>query len=329
MARVKRVTIEDIAERAGVHPSTVSRALNRPDEVSVATRTRIEAIATELGFTPNRAARGLITGRTGNVAVITPDITNPHFASLVRAAGQAARELDLQLLLVDTGEHRDEEVRAARTLAPEVDGLVVLSARYLHRALDAVGSTDVVFVDRPVKGRASVIMRAGAATGQAVSHLVGLGHRSISYLAGPSSSWASGERRRAVQRAGAAAGTVMNVIPVPTPTFEAASAVVDDVLAAGSTAVMAFNDQMALGVISALNARGIRVPDDLSVVGCDDVPMASMTSPALTTIRMPVHQAGARAVHRLHGGPGIEELPAELVVRDSTGPVTPRGASGA
>ena len=150
----RRVTIEDVAARAGVHAGTVSRALNRPEQVAPATRDRIEAIVRELDFVPNRAARGLITGRTDNVAVIVPDITNPTFAALVRAAGRAARDADLQLLLVDTGEHAEEEVRAARTLSHEVDGFVVLSPRRLHRELGALGSTPAVFVNRPGAGPA-------------------------------------------------------------------------------------------------------------------------------------------------------------------------------
>lgn len=317
------MTIEDVAEQAGVHASTVSRALSRPEQVSAVTRSRVESIAAELGFVPNRAARGLITGRTDNIAVIAPDITNPHFASLVRAAGHAAREFGQQLLLVDTGEHPDEEVAAARMLAPEVDGLVVLSARKLHRSLDVVGSTAVVFVDRPVNGRPSVVMRAGAATEQAVAHLSELGHRSLAYLPGPAASWAAGERRRAVGRAAAKASVEVHLVPVAMPTFEAAAQVVGDVLATEATAVLAFNDQMALGVISALGERGVSVPDDVSVVGCDDVPMAAMTSPALTTIHMPVQEAGARAVQMLHGDHRAEELAAEFVVRASTGPVAP------
>ncbi len=322
MHRGRRVTIEDVAEQAGVHASTVSRALSRPEQVSTATRVKVESVAAELGFVPNRAARGLITGRTDNIAVITPDITNPHFASLVRAAGHAARELGQQLLLVDTGEHPEEEVVAARTLAPEVDGLVVLSSRLLHRELDVVGGSDVVFVDRPVKGWPSVVMRAGAATEQAVAHLSELGHRSLVYLAGPRASWAAGERRRAAGRAAAKASVDIHFVPVAMPTFEAAAGVVDDLLATDATAVLAFNDQMALGVISALAERGVSVPADISVVGCDDVPMAAMTSPALTTIRMPVQQAGALAVQLLHGDHRVEErLAAEFVVRGSTGPV--------
>ncbi len=139
MRQPRRVTILDVAARAGVHPATVSRALSRPEKVAPDTRKRVEAAVSKLGFVPNRAAQVMKTGRTGNIAVIVPDITNPHFASMVRAVERAARDADLQVLLADTSEHPSEEIRAARTFAPDVDGFVVLSPRRLHREVDALG----------------------------------------------------------------------------------------------------------------------------------------------------------------------------------------------
>ncbi|HEY5696965.1 MAG TPA: LacI family DNA-binding transcriptional regulator [Acidimicrobiales bacterium] len=318
----RRVTIEDVAARAGVHAGTVSRALNRPEQVAPATRERIEAIVQELDFVPNRAARGLITGRTDNVAVIVPDITNPTFAALVRAAGRAARDADLQLLLVDTGEHAEEEVRAARTLAHEVDGFVVLSPRRLHRELGALGSTPAVFVNRPVRGRASVVIRTARAVDDAVRHLVGHGHVGLAYLGGPKGSWAATERRDAARRTSRDTGIAMHEVTVGAPTFEAAASTADAILATGASAVLAFNGQMALGVIAGLAQRGIAVPGDVSVVGGDDVPMAAMTAPPLTALSVPTGEAGATAVELLRSdGPSVE-LAGTLVVRGSTGPVT-------
>jgi DNA-binding LacI/PurR family transcriptional regulator len=317
----KRVTIEDVAARAGVHAATVSRALSRPEQVAPATRERVQAVVDEMGFVLNRAARGLKLGRTGNVAVIVPDVTNPHFAALVRSAERAAREADLQLLLVDTGEQPDLEVRAARSLATDVDGFVVLSARRLHRDLDVIGTTTAVFVDRPVKGHASVVMRAAPATAEALRHLASLGHRHVVHVAGPKASWAAGERRGAVRRTGKASGVQVTELDSREPTFDGAAELVDDIVASGATAVIAFNDQMALGVIAGLAQQGISVPDEMSVVGCDDVPMAAMMAPPLTTIHMPVAEAGAAAVRLLQDG-GTVELASELVVRGSTGPVT-------
>ncbi len=318
MGREQRATILDVAARAGVHAATVSRTINVPEKVAPETRLRVEAAIRELGFVPNRAARGLITGRTGNVAVIVPDITNPHFASLVRSVERSARQSDLQVLLVDTGEHPDEEVRAAESLSREVDGFIVVSPRRLHGALGALGSTPAVFVNRPVPEHASILLRTAPAVNDALAHLSDLGHRRLAYLGGPSGSWAAGERRSAVRHSGRTSGIDVLELAVSTPTFDAASFVVPEVVASGVSAVLAFNDQMALGVVAGLGHLGLSVPEDISVMGFDDVPMAAMVAPPLTTISLPTAAVGAVAVAMLGEGPATRELYGELVVRHST-----------
>lgn len=324
--RSKRVTIEDVAARAGVHAATVSRALSRPDQVAEATRHRVRLVAEEMGFVPNRAARGLITGRTGNVAVIVPDITNPHFATLVRGAERAARERDHQVLLVDTGEHPETELSAVRTLTHDVDGFLVVSSRALHRRLGELQGERAVFVNRPVEGYSSVLMRAGDAVGEALHHLTDGGHQRVAYLDGPRASWAATERRQALRRAAKATGTEVEELRAGDPTFEVAAATADRIAGSGATAVMAFNDQMALGVIAGLASQGVRVPEDISVIGCDDVPMAAMTSPALTTIALPASEAGAAALQLLidPGPTRTIELGATFVPRGSTRAVSRR-----
>jgi LacI family transcriptional regulator len=330
----KRVTILDVAARAGVHPATVSRALSRPEKVAPDTRKRVEAAVSRLGFVPNRAAQVMKTGRTGNIAVIVPDITNPHFASMVRAVERAARASDLQVLLADAGEHWREEIRAARTFAPDVDGFVVLSPRGLHRDVEALGGRSAVFVNRPVAGHAAVLLRSAPAVHDALLHLAAFGHRRLVFLGGPTGSWAAVERRGAVRKTARTVGVDVEVMDASTPTFEAAVECVPRVLRTAATAVIAFNDQMALGVVAGLGRLGVAVPGDLSVVGFDDVPMAAMVAPPLTTISLPTEQAGTTAVELLvDGAITTTELFGELVVRESTGPVTKRrataGANGA
>lgn len=322
MRRGQRATILDVAARAGVHAATVSRTLNVPEKVAPETRRRVEAAVRDLGFVPNRAARGLITGRTGNVAVIVPDITNPHFAALVRSVERSARTADLQVLLVDTGEHPDEEVRAVRALSRDVDGFIAVSPRRLHRVLGALGSAPAVFVNRPVRQHASILLRTAPAVTEALHHLELLGHSRLAYLDGPSGSWAAGERRAAVRRTSRATGLEVVEIKVAEPTFEAAGAVVQRVVESAASAVLAFNDQMALGVVAGLTGLGLSVPADVSVVGFDDVPMAAMVAPPLTTISLPTSEVGAIAVAMLSEGPSKRELFGELVIRHSTGPVS-------
>ena len=296
--------------------------MNVPERVAPETRRRVEEAVRELGFVPNRAARGLITGRTGNVAVIVPDITNPHFASLVRSVERSARQSDLQVLLVDTGEHPDEEVRAVESLSREVDGFIVVSPRRVHRALGSLGSTPAVFVNRPVRGHASILLRTAPAVDDALGHLAALGHTRLAYLGGPSGSWAAGERRTAVRSSSRTAGMQVAELSAAEPTFEATAVVVPDIVASGASAVLAFNDQMALGVVAGLKNRGMSVPRDFSVVGFDDVPMAAMVAPPLTTISLPTGEVGAVAVAMLSEGPSTKELFGELVVRHSTARAT-------
>ena len=322
MRRGQRATILDVAALAGVHAATVSRTINVPEKVAPETRRRVEEAVRELGFVPNRAARGLITGRTGNVAVIVPDITNPHFASLVRSVERAARQTDLQVLLVDTGEHPDEEVRAVESLSREVDGFIIVSPRRLHRALGALGSTPAVFVNRPVREHASILLRTAPAVADALQHLAAFGHTRLAYLGGPSGSWAAAERRSAVRSTSRAGGMQVVELSVAAPTFEATAIVVPEIVASGVSAVLAFNDQMALGVVAGLTNRGIVVPRDVSVVGFDDVPMAAMVAPPLTTISLPTAEVGAVAVAMLGEGPSTKELFGELVVRGSTARAT-------
>jgi LacI family transcriptional regulator, galactose operon repressor len=323
----ERVTIVDVAARAGVHPGTVSRALSHPERVAPATRERVEAAVRDLGFIPNRAARGLITGRSGNVAVIVPDITNPHFASLVRSVERAARGADMQVLLVDTGEQPDEELRAARTLAREVDGFVAVSPRRLHRDLNALGGKPAVFVNRPVDGHGSVLLRTAPAMAEALRHLASLGHSTLAYLEGPKGSWAASERQSAVKRTARVIGLRVVAFSVAAPTFEAANGLVPELAAAGVSAVVGFNDLMALGVLAGLSRMGIAVPEQMSVFGCDDVAMASMVDPSLSTIHLPSEEAGTTAVRLLHEEPSTVELPGALVLRESTGRFAGRRAS--
>jgi LacI family transcriptional regulator len=316
----RRATIIDVAARAGVHPATVSRALTVPAKVAPATRARVEAAVRKLGFVPNRAARVMKSGKTGNIAVITPDITNPSFASMVRSVERTAREVGLQVLLADTGEHPHEEVRAVRALAHDVDGFVILSPRRLHRELDALGDRAAVFVNRPVSGHPAVLLRSAPAVHDTLRHLASLGHRRLVFLGGPTGSWAAAERRAAVKKAAVQAGIEVVMGRVATPTFEAAAETVSNDVVSSASAVLAFNDQMALGVIAGLSRLGVSVPHDVSVIGFDDVPMAAMVAPPLTTIRMSTVEAGSTAVELLTGeGAPVVELFGSLVVRESTG----------
>jgi len=323
------VTIKDVARAAGVSPSTVCRALATPDLVRAETRERVRRSAAELDYSPNRAARGLITGRTGNLGLVVPDLGNPFFPGVVKGIQARAREADHAVFLADTDEDPAAEIRLVRTLAKQVDGLVLCSPRMSEQELRGFAAqTPLVMLNRRV-GRLPAITFANVdGMRQAVTHLTALGHRRIAYVAGPRASWSNRERLRGLRAAGAAAGVELTEVGPVQPQFDGGVAAADPVLAAGVTAVIAYNDVIALGLLNRFNARGIAVPAAISVIGFDDIALAAMVHPALTTVGVPMESCGRAGVDLLLGllrdpagfGTTRRELGTNLMVRGSTGP---------
>jgi LacI family transcriptional regulator, galactose operon repressor len=321
-------TIRDVARAAGVSPSTVSRALSMSELVNRATRERVQQAADRLGYRPNRAARGLITGRTGNLGLIVPDLANPFFPSIVKGIQARARQLDYAVFLADADEDRDAEPRLVRALAKQVDGMVLCSPRMTEVDLRALsGETTLVMVNRRVGTIPALTLDNAGGMRQAIAHLRALQHVRVAWVGGPRDSWSNRERRRALRAATAAAGMDLVDIGNFAPQFAGGVAAADLVVAAGVTAVIAYNDLVALGVLSRLRAREIAVPGEISVIGTDDISLSGMSNPALTTVAGPKEQAGRQSVDLLlsllEGGdeaaPARRELPTQLLVRDSTG----------
>jgi LacI family transcriptional regulator, galactose operon repressor len=334
------VTIRDVAAAAGVSQSTVSRALSMPEVVNPVTRARVEAAARALGYQPNRAARGLITGRTGNLGLIVPDLANPLFAAVVKGVQAAARAADYSVFIADTDEEAAAEPGLLRALSKQVDGIVLCSPRTSDDELTAVGpDTPVVLMNRRVAGWPGVTVDNADGMRQAVEHLAALGHRRVAYVAGPRSSWSNAQREQGLRATADATGVELVHLGNFPPRFEGGVAAADLAVASGATAVVAYNDIVALGLLSRLGARGIAVPARISVLGCDDIPMSAMTHPALTTVSVPQHEAGRAAVALLlalladtdSGGTdsgtdsgsatGVphRDLPTQLIVRATTG----------
>ncbi|HAN35769.1 MAG TPA: LacI family DNA-binding transcriptional regulator [Ilumatobacteraceae bacterium] len=314
------VTLADVAVEAGVHPSTVSRVLSRPQLIGEPTRTAVHAAIHKLGYTPNRAARQLAGGRIGAIGVLVPDITNPFFAHVVRSVQQGCRRNGLTMLLADTDQREADELSEARALAGSVDGFVACSpVAATQQWLQVVGTAPLVFVNRRANGVASVALDQQAIIELGVTHLRAAGHRSIAVVRGPHSYWSSRERDRVVRRLPG----LVTYGPVR-PDFEAGIALATDLMRSNVTGVLAFNDVQALGIVAGYRAAGRSVPRDLSVVGSDDIADAAMSDPPLTTVAAPVQQLGDAAfdlLARLLAG-AIERpeitLPVTLTVRAST-----------
>ena len=328
MRRTTNVTIRDVARTADVSIATVSRALSTPGLVAEPTRKRVIAAVRKLGYEPNRAARSLITGRTGLIGVVVPDLGNPFFLGLLKGVQTAARDLGHLVLLADTAEDAGTEAALIRPIARQVDGLVLLSSRLAGPVLrDATGSCRAVLVNRVLPGFPAVLLDGKDGMRQMLQHLAALGHRRCGYAGGPRESFADAERRRGLAKAGADNGVRLVDLGAFPPLHRSGARIADLAVAADVTALIAFNDLMALGVVARLRELGLRVPADLSVTGFDDIPMAALSAPGLTTIAAPLEEAGRNAVELLaqaresqdSGAPSGRLLPVRLVVRGSTG----------
>lgn len=325
------VTIHDVAKAAEVSPSTVSRAFTMPDLLRADTRARVLVAAQRLGYQPNRAARGLITGRTGNVGVVVPDLSNPFFPAVLKGAQARARESDYAVFLADAEEDPALEEELIRAMAKQVDGVVLCSSRASSAVLrDIAQQVTLVLMNRRIGDLPAVNMDSAGGARQAVDHLAALGHRRIAYVNGPASSWSNRARRRGLRAGGAANGVEIVEFESLPPTFEGGLMAADLTLAAEVSAVLAYNDLVALGVLSRLADRSVEVPAEVSVIGFDDIPMAQMSGPRLTTVSMPCERAGRLAIDVLAGqiGDSLREqsetlrpaLPTSLIVRGSTAP---------
>lgn len=332
------VTIRDVARAAGVSISTVSRALSSPDQVADETRLRVENVARTMSYRPNRAARGLITGQTGSIGLVVPDLENPFFGSICKGVQSRARAMGYAVFIADTDEDPAVEADVVRSLQKQVDGLILCSARGSDQALERLSEESrLVLVNRRVGDLTALTFDNGGAVRALLSHLVALGHRRVAYAAGPLSSWSNSQRVAAFRAFGSRSADLELVeLGSFAPVFEGGVQAADLGIASGATALMAFNDLMAVGMLKRLRQRGVRVPHDISVTGFDDVPVSGLSSPTLTTVGSPRVQMGRASVdllmNQVLGRPSdahlLPELPVNLVVRDSTGVVaTPSAAA--
>jgi LacI family transcriptional regulator len=328
------VTIRDVARASGVHVSTVSRTFSAPHLVNPETRTRVLSTAESLGYRPNRAARALITGRTHNLGLIVADIANPFFPPLIKAAESQARQRDYHVFVADTNEDALVEEELVQALAKQVDGVLLCSPRMSNDHIEQLRrEVPLVVVNRLVEGIPAVVMDVAQGAKAAIEHLVGLGHRNIVYLAGPRGSWTNRELRRATTATARALGANLTVLGPHQPTETAGIGAAEQVLRSGATGVLTYNDLMAIGLLEGLHDRAVKVPEQLSVVGIDDIALSRLIRPKLTTVATPTAAAGRAAVDMLlqpdddRRTTAQVTLQTELVVRDSTGPAPRRTAA--
>ena len=327
VGRSGRVTIRSVADAAGVSIATVSRVMSgqnvRPELAD-----RVRNAAERLGYHPNPAAQGLVSGVNRTVGVIVPDLANPYFNGVLKALNGNASHAGFRTLVADSDNDENEELEISRNLLRYVDGLVLVSPRMPAESLRVLAkeSPNIVLVNRVTVGLGlpTVAVDAFGAMLELCGHLARLGHRKLAYLEGPPAAWQSVERRRAVEQA-EAFGLDVAFVPAG-PSIEHGRDAVDEALTHQPTALVSFNDLVALGALSRLRELGLRVPEDLSLTGTDDIAFARFSAPSLTTTAAPQQRLGDGAWELLSAvmaGETTEEIPllkAELVVRDSTGP---------
>jgi len=325
----RRPTITDVAAAAGVAASTVSRAFTRPQRVNHVTREHVLAVAEELGYAPNPAAQALESGRTRTVALLVPDITNPYFAGVVKGAERAAAAAGLTLVLGDTQENPAVEEQLVRRLGGAVDGFVLSASRLPEAELRRAAELNpITLVNRATPGLSCIVADFDSGTQQVVDHLASYGHKSFVFAGGPAESWSGARRWAGLRAAARTRGMTAERFGPYSPTLAGGPAAADAVLNSGVTAVVCHNDMLAIGLMRRLAERGKHVPDDLSVVGFDDIFGADFCNPPLTTLAERTEDAGARAVEALVRqipyrpvDPPTRVLPTQLMVRSSTGPV--------
>lgn len=328
-----RVTIADVAREAGVSHQTVSRALNNKAEISPETRARVLQVVERLGYRPSLLARGLATHKTTTLGLVVPDIANPFFSEVARGAENAAHAAGYNLFLCNTIEDPVRELNVLRSLESQrVDGVVLCSSRLSDQQIMAVAASlpALVLVNRKLPGSGLISICVDDARGAegAVSHLITRGRRTIAFLAGPSASFSGQHRRRGYAAALAAVGRPVDegLIRFCTPDLEGGRAAATALLSARPEidALFCYNDLVAVGALQACAACGRRVPEDVAVVGCDDILLAGLVTPSLTTLRSDQRRLGALAVEALlRQINGCEQscedvsLQPELIVRGS------------
>lgn len=324
-----RAKITEVAREAGVSLSTVSRVMNGNPTVDAGLAERVREVAARLGYSASPLARSLVLGRTQTISVVIPDLANPTFQAILRGLSHAAAKAGYHVLISDSEERVDDESVLATTTRRRTDGVILCAPRLpqneLSALLPAIGPA--VVVNRPPQRHAPTVSADyGAATSELIAHLRSLGHRRLAFLSGPAHS-ASGEARRRAIAAACGRDRLLEVVEISAGVdFDSGAAAADAVLASRVTAALAFNDLVAMGLLSAVASRGVRVPEDLSIAGFDDIPFSAYTSPPLTTASVPAAEIGECAWAAMHALlSGVEPaanvtLAPQLAIRASTGP---------
>ncbi len=324
-------TLIDVARMAGVSPSTVSRILNGTAKVSDDKRIAVQAAIEKMNFAPNQMAQGLKKGRSMTIGIVVQDISSPFFDETLRGVDDSLKGTGFASVIVSGHWNAEEEVQRIRLLlARKVDGIILLSGRISDEdILRFAGTRPIVSTGRELHTASALGFKLDNENGAylAVRHLIDLGHRRIAFVTGPANNNDAAERMAGYARALAEAGIEVNMNLVAEGDFHEAGGMqaLNRLFETNQqfTAVFAANDLSAYGARLCMYRKGIRVPDDISLIGFDDLPGSEYTTPPLTTVRQPLYDMGRIATQALlrliDGGTVTDQIPpVELVVRETT-----------
>lgn len=326
--RLSRATNADVARVAAVSPATVSRVMNGHFGGKPEVAQRVREAAADLGYTPNLLARSLVLGRTNAVALLVPDLANPAFQQILAGLSRAAAVDGHRVLVADSAESLADEPPLALETRRRCDALVLCAPRMPDEELESIIGmvAPVVLINRSLVGHPVSSVAVDYATGAQVlaHHLYDLGHRRMAFLEGSETSASNLRRLQGLAEFEAGADGVELQRLAGGVTLDAGREAAARIASAGVTAVLAFNDLVAIGLIQGLSELGFTVPEDVSVTGFDDIPFARYNAPPLTTAAVPYESLGMQAWTRLRAAilgdaPEVDFMVnPDLVVRAST-----------
>ena len=335
--RTSAITIRQVAEEAGVSIATVSRAFSRPSKVNVHTLNRVHEAAARLGYRTDAVATVHESELRGLIGLVVTDLENPISAQYARAVQRYCSEKNCGLLIMDTQENAMTESAIIKRSLSHVDGVILDSTRLSDAAIRKLAQVKpVVVLNRVVRGVSSVTFDCTPGLVEAVDTFATLGHRRISYLSGPDNSWQNGVRRHTLLRACRERGLQARIMPCAYPLEAHMLGCFEAFMRHPTSAVIAFNDAIALRFIRYLKDLGVDVPGQISVMGIDDIPMAAAVTPSLSTLSFPRARMGDTAARiiidpMLHIGRGagnLSSFSARFVRRDSIAEISPLIAAG-
>lgn len=311
----KRITTKDIAQKAGVSKATVSYALNGTGSVSAEMVKRIHDIAESMGYEENRLAKATRTGTTRTIGLVLPDLCNPFFPEMAQAVVETASEQGYSVLLVDARNSFDEEALGLRRLVGySVDGIIwcPLDDRHIQKYNF---NCPVVITDRFVDGFDCVYANS-LKGGELQAHLINTkGHQNIGLLSGPERSTSSRERRKGFYKT-LGKRTQVEWDYSLEYTIEIPDAVAQQIVSSKVTCVAAANDTLAIGLLRLYHSAGIRVPEDVSIIGFDDISWSNLVTPPLSTIKLPIREMGSKSFETLVKRINDRNTPVREVILD-------------